>query len=124
MKMPCQYTLPQVEFVGGSTQDFAFRCRHYATGSPMDMSGCQAEFSIIEYLDKHGDPLWSSHMTVRELNGICDELFISIPPEVTVDLWGKYIYQISIRDVDGVVEIPKQGIFYITNNIQKNFVSH
>lgn len=49
------------------------------------------------------------------------QLFVSITPEDTVDLWGKYIYQISIKDANGVVEIPNQGILYITNNIHKDF---
>ena len=49
-------------------------------------------------------------------------LTVSLPPSKTVDLFGKYIYQIIIRDIEGDVEIPKQGILYITNNINKNFI--
>lgn len=121
MNVPCPYTLPQVEFVGGSTQDFAFQCLQHRTGRPLDMSGSRADFSIIEYLNKHGDPLVSKIMEVREVGGVNSQLFVSIPPEDTVDLWGKYIYQISIRNADGVMEIPNQGILYITNNIHKDF---
>lgn len=121
MKESCPYTLPQVEFVGGSTQDFAFRCRQHKTGRPLDMSGSEADFSIIDYGNKYGEPLVFRTMEVREGDGIYNVLFVSLPPEDTVDLVGKYIYQISIRDVDGVVEIPNQGILYITNNIHKDF---
>lgn len=46
-------------------------------------------------------------------------LTVTLSPTETVDLSGKYIYQIIIRDIDGDVEIPKQGILYITNNINK-----
>lgn len=121
MKASCPYTLPQVEFVGGSTQDFAFQCRQHKTGRPLDMSECQADFSIIEYVNKYGDPLVSKTMDVIKLDGVNSQLFVSITPEDTVDLWGKYIYQISIKDANGVVEIPNQGILYITNNIHKDF---
>lgn len=50
------------------------------------------------------------------------ESTVTLSPIETVDLSGKYIYQIIIRDIDGDVEIPKQGILYITNNINKNFI--
>lgn len=49
-------------------------------------------------------------------------LTVKLLPTDTVDLFGKYIYQIIIRDIDGDVEIPKQGILYVTNNINKNFI--
>lgn len=125
LKVPCQYTLPQVEFVGGSTQDFEFQCLDHRTGQLMDMTGCKAEFAIIDYLNKQGNdgfPLWYSYMQLKDVDGMSCRLCVSVPPSATLDLWGKYIYQISIRDVDGVIEIPKQGLLFISNNIDKNFV--
>lgn len=121
MSASCPYTLPQVEFVGGSTQDFSFRCYQNKTGRPLDMSESEADFSIIDYGNKYGEPLVSRVMDVRDGDGTYNVLFVSLAPEDTVDLVGKYIYQISIRDVAGVVEIPNQGILYITNNIHKQF---
>ena len=35
---------------------------------------------------------------------------------------GKYIYQITIKDISGDVEVPKQGIFLVVNNINKGFI--
>ena len=49
-------------------------------------------------------------------------LAVTLAPTETVDLAGKYIYEIQMRDIDGDVEIPKQGILYITNNINKAFI--
>jgi len=49
-------------------------------------------------------------------------LTVTLTPTETVELFGKYIYQIIIRDIEGDVEIPKQGILYVTNNINKNFI--
>ena len=42
-------------------------------------------------------------------------------PEETVDLFGKFIYQITIQDISGEIEIPDQGILRIANNINKVF---
>lgn len=117
------YTLPQVEFVGGSTQDFSFQCFHHKSGCPIDMSEAKAEFSIIDYNNKLSEPFVCKDMEVLEGGGLHNVLFVSLSPGDTVDLWGKHIYQISIRDKDGTVEIPNQGILYITNNIHKQFVT-
>lgn len=46
-----------------------------------------------------------------------------LEPSDTYELYGKFIYQISIRDVDGNVEIPQQGLMYVTNNINKSFIN-
>lgn len=125
MGYSCPYTLPQAEFVGGSTQDFAFRCYHHGkTGRPMDMSGADVCFSIIDYANRHGDPIVHKTMEARMGDGTYNVLFVTIPPEDTVNLCGKYIYQITIQDGDGTVEIPNQGLLYITNNIHKKFASH
>jgi len=49
-------------------------------------------------------------------------LAVTLDPLDTVDLCGKYIYQITIKDINGNIEIPKQGILFITNNINKSFI--
>ena len=49
-------------------------------------------------------------------------LGVTLDPLDTVDLCGKYIYQITIKDINGNIEIPKQGILFITNNINKSFI--
>jgi len=47
---------------------------------------------------------------------------VPLNPKETVGLSGKYIYQIQIQDIGGDVEIPKQGLLYIVNNINKGFI--
>lgn len=48
-------------------------------------------------------------------------LRVVLLPEETVDLVGKFIYQITIQDISGEIEIPDQGIIRIANNINKSF---
>jgi hypothetical protein len=71
-----------------------------------------------------GTPILTKSMkAIFNNDGTSDNvLTVTLLPTETVDLFGKYIYQIMIRDIDGDVEIPKQGILYITNNINKSFI--
>lgn len=66
----------------------------------------------------------SKTMTVRmdESETFYNILFVSLQPDDTVDLFGKFVYQITIKDIDNNVDIPQQGVIYIHNNINKEFV--
>lgn len=117
------YPLPTMEFVGGETQEIAFDT-HYCIGDrPFGLSGCKAQFAIVSYTNRTGEPILVRDMEVQssEPDGVKNVLYLKLLPEETLELAGKYIYQISIRDVDGDVEIPRQGVIYIYNNINKAF---
>lgn len=119
------YTLPTIEFVGGETQDLIFNVYFYVGRKPFGLEGCTAVFSVVSALNKRGAPIVSKKMTVRPSNveGVpSHSLAVTLTPAETVELCGKYIYQIQIHDTDGDNEIPKQGLMYITNNIDKGFV--
>ena len=126
MNIPNPYTLPAIDFVGGSTQDLVFHCYFYANKRPHDLTSCTADFSIINFVNKKGEPLVSKQMDIRsaplvdgEINNV---LSVTLDPKDTVNLpAGKYIYQISIRDISGDVDIPNQGIIHLINNINKSF---
>lgn len=127
MNVPNPYTLPQMGFVGGSTQDFAFHCYHYVNKKAQSLSSCTANFSIVNFVNKHGEPLVSKQMdigTTSDKDGEIDNVLkVTLTPSDTVNLpAGKYIYQIIIKDISGDVEIPNQGIIHIFNNINKAFV--
>lgn len=127
MMIPCPYTLPDIDFVGGSTQDLMFHCYFQANGRPFDLSSCEANFSLINYLNRRSEPIVSKSMTISaesdEEGAINNLLTVTLAPDDTVDLSGKYIYQITIRDVSGDVDIPNQGLIHITNNINKPYIS-
>ncbi len=126
MHIPNPYTLPPMDFVGGSTQDLVFHCYHYLNRKAQDLSTCVANFSIINFVNKNGEPLVSKQMDIGADPGIDGEirnvLRVTLTPADTVNLpAGKYIYQITIKDISGDVEIPNQGIIHIINNINKSF---
>lgn len=119
------YTLPQIDFVGGSTADLIFNV-YWGTENPrpFGMVGCVANFAVIDYVNKTGTPIISKTMEVR-LNAddtFYNVLYVELKPSDTLDLFGKYIYQITIKDVDNSVDIPQQGILYIHNNINKQYL--
>lgn len=117
----CIYTLPELTFVGGKTQELNFRLKEM-DGSLYNAKYCTANFSICNYSNKVGTPLISITPTFIANPGesgsnIIYILHVVLPAEKTVDLCGKYIYQIVIMDDTHRVEIPNQGIMNITRNI-------
>lgn len=88
------------------------------------MTGCTANFAIVSFTNKMGKPILTKSMEdiFNDEGTINNVLTVTLEPRETVDLYGKYIYQIQIKDVSGNVEIPKQGILYITNNINRGFI--
>lgn len=121
------YTLPTIEFVGGSTQELVFHLYYQTASQPFDLSTCTANFSLINYVNKGGTPAISKPMTVEAAdpdggNYIQNVAKVTLLPGDTARLSGKYIYQISIKDVQGASDIPNQGIMHITLNIDPEFV--
>ena len=118
------YTLPTIDFVGGETQDLAFNVYFYKNKKPLSLTGCSCNFSIVSFTNKTGSPILSKEMkgNFNDQVDVNNVLTVTLTSADTVDLSGKYIYQIIIRDIDGEVEIPNQGVMYITNNINKSFI--
>ena len=118
------YVLPTMCFVGGETQEFAFYPYSCSGDKPFSLADCEARFSVVNFLNRGGAPLIIKEMTIRGNDGgeYGGSLYVKLDPTDTVNLNGKYIYQISIKDVNGDMEIPKQGIMYITENIDKGFI--
>lgn len=124
--MTCDYSpyaLPIIDFVGGETQDLAFNVYFYKERKPFSLTGCDCNFSIVSFTNKTGTPILSKPMTAiyNDEGSANNVLTVTLKSSDTVDLCGKYIYQIIIKDINGDTEIPKHGILYITNNINKSF---
>ena len=118
------YTLPQDSFVAGQTREYAWRL-YSESKEPFDARNCSGAFSLIDYSDNDEDstPIFTKSISFLSGDSNAKNIaYVSLEPSDTMRLNGKYIYQISIKDPDGVIEIPNQGIFYIYNNINKSFV--
>ena len=124
-----QYSLPTLDFVGGSWQDLEYNVYFRSLANPFDLSKCSANFAIIDVMNSHRKPILSKDMTIEQGSAsvagkyISNKLRVQLMSSETVELSGKYIYQISIKEGDDKTEIPKQGLLYITNNINRPFIS-
>lgn len=79
----------------------------------------------MDYSDKTGDPLITKSLTFSigdDDTGAKNVASVDLLPKETLGLYGKYIYQITIKDIDGEAEIPNQGILLITHNINESFL--
>ncbi len=123
------YTLPAIDFVGGSTQELVFHGYFYANKRPIDLAGCTANFSIINFVGGRGStPILSKPMQIIAGDYDAGErvtnlLKVTLLPNETYELYGKYIYQISIKKNASNIDIPNQGVIYIADNINKRFIS-
>lgn len=127
MNVPSPYTLPEINFIGGSTQEFIFHAYTDGNKEAFSLASCVANFAIINYVNKSGEPLISKDMSITfddesDSDTVYNVLKVTLLPSETVDLCGKYIYQITIKDIEDNTE-PKQGIMYIGNNINKSYIT-
>lgn len=119
------YTLPEFDFVGGASLDLIFHTYvEREKLKPFGLLGCTANFALINFVNRTGEPVLSKSMDIR-INGegtAYNVLHVELLPNETLDLHGKYIYQITIRDIDGKSDDPKQGVINIHGNINKGFL--
>lgn len=118
-------TLPTIEFVGGETQELVFNVYFHTKDKPFGMAGATANFAIVSNLNKMGAPILTKPMTTgyNQEGTVLNVLRVTITASESVNLCGKYIYQITLRDMSGETEIPKQGALFIANNINKSAIA-
>lgn len=117
-----QFSLPEWEMVGGESQKRLFTLCD-STGLEYDVAGGSANFAIVDYVNRFGEPYLTKPINIIQSDtGVFSVLEVTLSPSETINLSGKYIYQLSISDSSGNIAIPKHGIIYILNNIDKKFV--
>lgn len=119
------YTLPQISFVAGQTKTLGFNLWTEG-GELFNADGCTGNFSVVEYSNKTGDILISKNMTfeVGEDPEMVSVAKVELTPSDTVGLYGKYVYQLTIKGTGNDVEIPNQGILLIVRNINESLLSN
>lgn len=118
------YTLPEIPFVAGQSNTLRWRL-FTIFNAPFNTEGCTGNFAVVDYSDQTGEPLISKPLEFLigdDETGIKNVASVDLTPNDTLDLDGKYIYQITIKDVDGEAEIPNQGFLWITHNINGGFL--
>lgn len=128
------YNLPDIDFIGGESQLLKFSL-FTPLKQTFNADGYTAQLSIIQYSNKNGQPLLVKDGIIAEGTepGCLNVLEFELDPEDTVDFYGRYVYQLSMREglnTDGSAigrsqetEIPGQGIVNITRNIHREFIT-
>lgn len=120
------YNLPSIVFVGGESETFVFNL-YTKSGTPYDAHDCEVGFAIIDYLNKEG-----AHVITKESpnvkirmgsRGVENIVIVDLLPPDTLYLEGRYVYQVTVQDSAGEVEIPGQGIIDIVHNIHQDFLA-
>ena len=117
------YSLPELNFVGGGSQEFHFHLLT-AGGTPFDATGCDVAFAIVPYVNKCATALLTKPATVSiGAEGVMNLATVHLESRDTAWMHGRYVYQLSVRDKDEEVEIPGQGILNIACNIHQSFIN-
>jgi len=156
------YTLPEVNFIAGEEQQFVFNMvdnsgNDYYTyvlnndteSDTASEIGIEVDFSICPYSTRTEDPLVKTDpLTISftvDKNDVDDPYYmqcnffeITLPSTTTVTLYGKYIYQVMLRETyyekvpHGMIGDPElktriisvcQGIMNITRNIHTDYIT-
>ena len=116
------YVLPEWQLVGGETRKRTFTLYHDECGPTYNIPGATAEVAVVDFVNPHGELKLCKEASVSvDENGHYCEVTVDLTPADTLDLQGKYIYQLTIKDALGNIAAPK-GLMYITANIDKTFV--
>lgn len=112
------FKLPEWNFIGGSSQERTF---NFVTdeGRIYNFPSCTASFSIVDIAKN--SVLTKQITLIADADGNLNATTVTLSPIDTVELFGKYIYQITVKDTSGNVTIPSQGIMNVTDNADKSF---
>ena len=115
------FTLPEWEFVSGETQTRTFRLYEPDGASVMNLQGASSEFALNDFVNPDGDPILPKSTEITEDdNGKACLLTVHLDVSDTINLDGKYIYQLTVHDLHGNTSAP-QGIMRIHKNIDRSF---
>lgn len=113
-------TLPDWTFVGGETQEYEFTLRS-ENGGYYDIPDAMAFLAVAEFTNPSNIVLRKEAPIASNGTYSCLVVF-ALDPVDTVNLYGKHIYQITIRTAEGTVTVPQRGRMYIVENIDKDSI--
>lgn len=125
------YALPDINFIGGCSFPFSFALfKDELQTIPFDLdAGMSVLFSATHYTNRdYASPAFmlksedqDGSITYQQSeNGHSNILTVQIPFDITHNLFGKYIYQITLFSEDRQPEVLGQGIMNITRNIDSS----
>lgn len=114
-----RFVLPTWELVGGESKRMTLTLR-YDNGALYDLPDSTVVFTVTSFVNSDASPVvdktgeGNAEIVQCATGEYCD-CQLTLDPDDTYDLSGKYIYQAKITDRNGNVSCP-QGIMIIKDN--------
>ena len=115
------FALPEISIVGGDHTYLDFEIFE-PEGDVVDVSTMSASFAVIDYTNKFGSPIFTLKASVIEGEQGVPLFRVTLQSALTVNMFGKFIYQLSVKDYKGYMQ-HRQGIMLIHKNIDTNTVN-
>ena len=106
--------MKDISFIAGT--DYEIEFQFYVGINPADVAGSTCKWLLSEY----GQPesvIYSAPCTIKTNTNNINTFVITIPRDITKNLYGLYLHQIELRDVEGKIIRPAQGTINIIKAI-------
>ena len=113
-----KFQLPEKNIIGGDYKEIYWRLHDADRGGYLDCTNLRMNFSLIDYVDRYGEPLISKECEAVAIEGESNatEFKVVLYKQDTQDFTGKYIYQLTIDTPDHKQQ-SLQGVMNILKNI-------
>ncbi|MPM04300.1 hypothetical protein SDC9_50576 [bioreactor metagenome] len=116
------YQLPEYSMTAGETQNITIML-FTQNKQQLDADGMTARLAISDYINRNSEPFIIKTCSITQQAGYeISSLFCKLLPADTITLRGKFIYQVTITDVDDTVAILK-GVMNIGANVDQSAIS-
>lgn len=116
------YNLPQITMFAGETETLIFNLLT-EDGKPFDAAdACRANFAVSYYHNQISSPIISKALGISyDESGYDNVVTVNFDVADTVNLRGRYVYQVAIKSAGGDYDVIGQGFITIIRNISKTF---
>lgn len=117
MTLACSnyYELPEKTMIGGDYKELYWKLRDMERGGYLDCHNLSMRFALIEYSNRSENPRVLKEGLVVDNDDGSTEFKVILETHDTEELFGKYIYQITIEASEEKQQ-SFQGIFNILKN--------
>ena len=116
------FSLPTINIVGGETELLTFNVFNSNREPAELVSGTECGFAVAPYVSPGADPIITKTCSIQAgSSGARNVIVATLNSADTVDLNGKFIYQLTLKFGDRAE--PYQGVMYIARNIHPGYLS-
>lgn len=113
-----QHILPTESMIAGTNRNLLFYLYSDKNKKQLDVTGMTGRFALTDFVNESDIPILTKNCSVTVVDG--EDLAIlkvELLRNDTLNLGGKYIYQITINDNGDIATLS--GIMEISNNFDK-----